>query len=90
MGLRRKLRPFYVKVRETLGWERDFGGRYDDLECWAYFDDGSSMHWAGRPWVCGHGSKVDSLFCTEVVDWTQSSEDDADTTLLIGYGLGDV
>ena len=52
MGLRRWLRQFYVKVREGLGLVKDYDGLYDDLDCWAYFADGSSWHWEGRPWVC--------------------------------------
>ena len=52
MGLRRWLRQFVTKVRERMGWERDYGGVYDDFDCWALFDDGSTMHWEGRPWVC--------------------------------------
>lgn len=50
MGLRRWLRQFYVKVREGLGLVKDYDGLYDDLDCWAYFADGSSWHWEGRPW----------------------------------------
>ena len=52
MGLRRWLRQQYVKIREKIGLEKSYGGRYDDLDCWAYFSDGSSWHWEGRPWVC--------------------------------------
>ena len=52
MGLRRWLRQFYVKVRKGLGLVKDYDGLYDDLDCWAYFADGSSWHWEGRPWVC--------------------------------------
>lgn len=54
MGLRRWLRQFIVKCRESIGWEKDYGGQYDDLDCWAYFSDGSSWHWEGRPWVGSH------------------------------------
>ena len=51
MGLRRWLRQFIVKVREAVGWEKDYGGQYDDLDCLATFSDKSSWRWQGRPWV---------------------------------------
>jgi hypothetical protein len=25
-------------------------GRFDNFECWAYFDYGGQCHWRGRPW----------------------------------------
>lgn len=50
MGLRRWLRQFIVRCREMIGWEKDYGGMYEDLDCWAYFADGTSWNWAGTPW----------------------------------------
>ena len=58
MGFRRWLRQFIVKVREVVGWEKDFGGRYDDLDCLATFEDGSSWRWQGRPWVCSFSNHI--------------------------------
>ena len=70
MGLRRWLRQFYVRAREKIGWERDYGGEYDDFDCWAYFEDGSSWHWEGRPWVCYSLDRFPCLFALLILLWS--------------------
>lgn len=46
MGLRSWFRRFLYKVREILG----IYNNYDSYECTAYFYDGSSLTYTGRPW----------------------------------------
>ena len=98
MGLRRWLRQFYVKVREAVGWEKDYNGQYDNLDCWAYFDNGSSWHWEGRPWVytfeldsiqaklhgpLGGGESTERINCPRF-------RSKADFNLWTGFKLGEV
>jgi hypothetical protein len=46
MGLRDWCRRFMYKVREVL----HMYNAYDDFECEAYFEDGASLTYTGRPW----------------------------------------
>jgi len=46
MGLRSWCRRFMYKVREIL----HIYNPYDDFTCEAYFEDGGSLTFTGRPW----------------------------------------
>lgn len=46
MGLRSWFRRFVSKVKEVLG----IYDKYDDYVAEAFFEDGSSMKYTGKPW----------------------------------------
>jgi hypothetical protein len=46
MGLRDWCRRFMYKIREIL----HIYNPYDDFTCEAYFEDGGSLTFTGRPW----------------------------------------